>query len=118
MNDDVVDLKEVLERVQDDQELLLELFDIFMGDFKEKRITIDKEIADKNFEKLKNLAHSLKGASSNISAKKIYASFSELERIATDGDRAKIDDLLKKIDQQFGSLESTVIKIKKEFKKF
>ena len=37
MSEEILDLKEVMERVQDDKELLLELFDIFITDYSEKR---------------------------------------------------------------------------------
>ena len=37
MAEDIIDLPDVLERVQDDKELLLELLDIFQEDFVSKR---------------------------------------------------------------------------------
>ena len=81
MNDDVVDLKEALERVQDDKELLLELFDIFLGDCTKKIEIIRQAIEKKDLNQLKDTAHSLKGASGNISAKKLYNSFLTMEQI-------------------------------------
>jgi len=116
MSSEVLDLQEALERVQDDKELLLELFDIFQEDYIEKRKILDEKSKENNFEDLKNIAHSLKGASSNISAKKVYASFSQLEIIAPEGEVEKINGLLGKIDVEYEELSKCIVKLKEELK--
>ena len=45
MSEEIIDLKEVLERVQDDKELLDELFDIYQEDFVQKRQALGEAIA-------------------------------------------------------------------------
>ena len=37
MNDDAIDMKEVMDRVQDDRELLIELLQIFSDDYAQKK---------------------------------------------------------------------------------
>lgn len=118
MSEDIIDLKEVMERVQDDQELFFELLDIFQEDYEEKRKLFDGLVAQKDFDQLRNVAHSLKGASSNISAKKIYALFSQLEKAAEHKEGGQLAAILANIDQQYAALQSTIKKLKEEFKKF
>ncbi len=45
MVEEIIDLKDVLERVQDDKELLGELFDIYLEDFVVKRKALGDAIA-------------------------------------------------------------------------
>ena len=56
MSNDIIDLKEVLERVQDDQELFFELLEIFQEDYAEKRKLLDGLVAQKDFGQLRNIA--------------------------------------------------------------
>lgn len=117
MSEEVLDLQEVLERVQDDKELLLELFDIFQEDYEQKRRQIGQAVVQKDCEQLKNIAHSLKGASSNISAKRIYSLFAEIEQMAVRGDADGIGNILKNTDREYADLQSAIEKCKKEFRK-
>lgn len=117
MSEEVLDLEEVLERVQDDKELLLELFDIFQEDYEQKRRQVGQAVAQSDPEQLKNIAHSLKGASSNISAKRIYGLFAEIERMAVQGDVKGIGSILANVDHEYTALQSAIEKCKKEFRK-
>jgi len=116
MSEQVVDVEEALERVQDDRELLIELFDIFQEDYAKKRKEIDDVLSKGDFDQLKNIAHSIKGASSNISAKNIYVSLLELESIAADGEVERINELMKLIDVKHDELSARIIKLKQELK--
>lgn len=117
MNEDIVDLQEVMERVQNDIELLIELFDIFEEDYRQKREEISKAIQQANYDELRNIAHSLKGASSNISAKGIFRYFAQLEKAAEQRDPAHLDGLLKTIDQEYKKLQAFIAEYKKKFGK-
>jgi len=81
MSEDLLDVNEFMERVQDDKELLLELLDIFLADYMEKRKTLQEAVDGQDFEQIKGVAHSLKGASGNISAKSMCEIFSSLEEM-------------------------------------
>ena len=117
MSTEPIDLKEVLERVQDDKDLLLELFDIFQEDYKVKRKTIDELVEKKDFEQLKAIAHSLKGASGNISAKKVHAIFIQLEQMAKNKDLSQAKDLLSNLDKEYTALGAHIVQLKQSFKK-
>ena len=115
MAEDIIDLPDVLERVQDDKELLLELLDIFQEDFITKRETLAQAIAQKDFTKIKEVAHSMKGASGNISAKRMHATCLQLEQKAKENDVSGLEDLLKSIDSQFEEVKANAVKLKQQF---
>jgi HPt (histidine-containing phosphotransfer) domain-containing protein len=114
MNDDIIDLKEVLERVQDDKELLSELFDIYQEDFLVKRKSLGEAIAGKDVAKIKEIAHSMKGSSGNISAKPMYAACLQIEHLAKEGKTEGIGELLPSIDGYFERIKLYAIDFKKE----
>lgn len=116
MSDEAIDVQEVLERVQNDYELLLELLDIFQDDYQGKRKAITVAVSKKNADELRNIAHSLKGASSNISAKKINAHFSQLEKIAEAKNWADIEGVVQHIDTSYTDLAEFIRKFKKKMK--
>ena len=95
MSEDILDLAEFKERVQDDTELLLELLDIFA-------------------ESLKSTAHSLKGASGNISAKKLRELFLKIEEMGKAGNAAGAKELLPSLDEAYGELTKRFEEVKKE----
>ncbi len=115
MSDDIIDLPDVLERVQDDKELLLELLDIYQEDFLIKREALAEAITKKDFAKIKEVAHSMKGASGNISAKRLYATCLQLEQQAKEGNSVGLEDSLKTIDSQFEEIKANTIKLKNQF---
>ncbi len=117
MKKTVIDLPDVLERVQDDWELLLELLDIFDQDFQVKRPALSEFFAQKNFDKIRDIAHSLKGAAGNISAKELFQSFYQLEKMAEGKDPSRMEAVFKAIDQQFTDLRAAVVELKKDHPK-
>lgn len=105
MSEDAIDMKEVLERVQDDRELLIELLEIFCEDYEQKKKMLDAAVIKNDFEQVRDIAHGLKGASGNISAKKLRVSFTDLGQIAKDRDFSKAKEMLDLIDAQFNELK-------------
>ena len=116
MSEEILDLNEFLERVQNDKDLLVELLDIFMEDYQGKRKQLQAAIENKDFEQLKGVAHSLKGASGNISAKKLRESFLQLEEMGKSGDVSDGAEVLQTIDEQYTAFTDRVATLKEEFK--
>lgn len=114
MSQEAIDLPEFLDRVQDDKELLLELLDIFSEDYQQKRRQLGESVRSQNFEDIKNIAHSMKGASGNISAKPVREIFLTLEIMGKNNDLSGIDDLLIKLDARFEELRQRIATIKEE----
>ena len=116
MNDDVFDLEEFLERIQNDWALLLELFDIFIDDFRQKRKSIDQAVVKKDYEQMRRLAHSVKGSAGNISAKSLRTAFIQFEAMAKKNDLTGIDTILTNIDQEFQKFTDRITQLKQELK--
>ena len=114
MNEDILDLKEFLERVQDDKELLVELLNIYEEDLKSKRKTLEDALKSNNYDEVRSIAHSLKGASGNISAKALCVLFLQLEDMGKNKNLSGFENILTKIDQQFQTLQKRMTEIKKE----
>jgi HPt (histidine-containing phosphotransfer) domain-containing protein len=112
---DIIDLKDFMERVQDDKELLLELLDIFQEDFVGKRQAIGDAVKANDVTKVKEVAHSLKGASGNISAKEMHANFLKIEQSAKNGNLNEIPAILQSIDGQFDQIKAFAVQVKKDF---
>lgn len=114
MSEEIIDLKDVLERVQDDKELLVELFDIFQEDFVGKRKALGEAIIVKDFTKIKEVAHSMKGASGNISAKPMHAACVKLEALAREGKTDGMQELAVSIDGYFEQVKVFAAGFKKQ----
>lgn len=117
MNQDVIDLVEVLERVQNDRELLIELFDIFSEDYPAKVVAIKEAVAKKDFIQIRDVAHSMKGASGNISAKKVNASFLKIEQMAKNNILTGIEEALKELAENLQEFKLYSAKLKEDLKK-
>jgi len=116
MPDDCVDLREVLERVQHDRELLLELFEIFLDDCPKKIALLKTAVQKANVQQIKDIAHSLKGASGNIAAKKINATFIIIEQLAKENKMEDVKNLIPQLDVQLTELRNYSKKLENDFK--
>ncbi len=113
MSEEIIDLKDVLERVQDDKELLNELLDIYQEDFLIKRKALGEAIAGNDIPKIKEVAHSMKGASGNISAKPLYAACLKLESLAKEGKTDGMQEVAESIDGYFEKIKVFAANFKK-----
>jgi len=114
MSDEIIDLKDVLERVQDDKELLDELFDIYQEDFVIKRKALGEAIAANDIGKVKEVAHSMKGSSGNISAKPLYAACLKLETLAKEGKTDGMQEVTVDIDTYFEKIKIFAAQFKRD----
>ena len=114
MSEEIIDLKDVLERVQDDKELLAELFDIFQEDFVQKRLALGEAIGSGNIARVKEIAHSMKGSSGNISAKPMHAACLKLEALAKEGKTDGMQEVASAIDGYFEEVKVFAERFKKD----
>lgn len=115
MSEEILDLNELLERVQDDKELLVELLDIFVEDFQEKDKQLAAAIEQKNYDQIKSIAHSLKGASGNISAKALREVCIKIEEMGKANDLTGAADVVADMGKEFEALSSRISEVKNEF---
>jgi len=116
MSEQVLDINDVMERVQDDRELLLELLDIFEEDYADKRNSFDELVKNQDAQQIKDIAHSIKGAAGNISAKAIYTTCSEIEKMGEKNDLSRINEMFSKLDEQFKELQIAFAQLREDFK--
>ena len=114
---EIIDLKDALERVQDDKELLLELFDIFIEDFGIKYPTFQAASQKGDCAAFQMLAHGLKGATGNISAKRMHENCVELDKMGKSCDLSGSKEKLDLLGQQFEEFKVEAARVKKEFGK-
>jgi HPt (histidine-containing phosphotransfer) domain-containing protein len=111
---EIIDLQDALERVQDDKELLAELFDIYQEDFIVRRKALAEGIATNDLVKIKEAAHSLKGSSGNISAKPLYQACLKLETMAREGQTQGIKEIADSLDGYFEEVKIFAARFKKD----
>jgi HPt (histidine-containing phosphotransfer) domain-containing protein len=114
---DIIDLKDALERVQDDKELLLELFQIFQEDFPAKRNAIVAACEKNDANAFRALAHGLKGATGNISAAQMHENCVALDLMGKDGVLAGAKERLELLDKQYEAFKAEVVRLKTELGK-
>jgi HPt (histidine-containing phosphotransfer) domain-containing protein len=103
-NSGPIDMDSVLERVGGDESFLRELFDIYVEDFIEKYPQLEQAISKGDFNNIKEIGHSLKGSSGNLSLTGLHETAYGIELSGKEND----------IDQA----KLYFIRLKEEFKKF
>ena len=114
---EIIDLKDALERVQDDKELLLELFDIFTEDFVGKYAALKEACAKGDCASFQMLAHGLKGATGNISARRMHENCIELDQKGKSCDISGMGPNVDLLGRQFEEFKVEAARIRKEFGK-
>jgi HPt (histidine-containing phosphotransfer) domain-containing protein len=114
---EIIDLKDALERVQDDKELLLELFDIFTEDFVGKYAALKEACAKGDCAAFQMLAHGMKGATGNISARQMHENCIDLDHRGKSCDIGGLGPKVELLGQQFEAFKVEAAKVKKEFGK-
>ncbi|MCK5579781.1 MAG: Hpt domain-containing protein [Candidatus Omnitrophica bacterium] len=112
MREKVIDLDEVMERVQDDRELLEELLEIFEEDHQEKISLLKGVVEEGGFEQIKDITHSMKGAAGNISAKAIYSTCARIEQMAAKRDINEIKECVSVLEEQFRAFREEANKLR------
>jgi HPt (histidine-containing phosphotransfer) domain-containing protein len=98
-----IDMDSVLERVGGDESFLRELLDIYIEDFIEKYALLEQAISQGDFNNIKEIGHSLKGSSGNLSLNGLQETAYGIEQSGKEND----------LDQA----RLFFIRLKEEFKK-
>ena len=77
---------EVLARLGGDADFLEELLDLYVSEFEKHATGLETALARKDFPSLREIGHSLKGASANLSLPSLRAAALEAEQAGRDGD--------------------------------
>ncbi|MGB8457401.1 MAG: Hpt domain-containing protein [Candidatus Acidiferrum sp.] len=84
---------ELLERADNDQELIRELLTIFKENFPRSIQSLKSAVAGGNMKNTASLSHGLKGMLSNLGAGRAGAAAARLEVLAAGGEKTSLDDV-------------------------
>lgn len=84
-NGSLIDFPELLARVDNDRELLVDLLSIFKEDFPRHVRELSDGIAAHDLKKVTVVSHTLKGMLANLAVTRAAASAAKLEQLARDG---------------------------------
>jgi len=99
MQDDWINLPELMARVENDRELLQEVFEIFKEQFPQMNLALKHALADGDLMQIQNAAHAIKGMLSSLSFTKASISAMQIERMARQGKSAGISEQLEQMER-------------------
>ncbi len=110
-----IDFASALERVEGDKSFLEELLDLYFEDFSEKYERLQKALEQKNFDLIRELGHSLRGSSANLSLTFLQETSFHLEKAGRERNAEKAKKALAFLDQEFKKLKDFLSKKKDKF---
>ncbi|MBS3735122.1 MAG: response regulator [Phycisphaerae bacterium] len=93
-----------MQRVGGDEELLCELIELFSGEAPELIERMNEAIASGDTAGVTEAAHSIKGASGNLSAKYVFEAALNTERAARDGETEGVKELVEQLSGEVDRL--------------
>lgn len=103
-SDPAWNLAELLERVDNDQELLRDLLIIFKEDFPLTMRSLESAVAAEDLKNSAMLSHTLKGMLSSLGGVRTAAAAAKLEVIASAGETASLKDALDALKREAARL--------------
>jgi|ERR671924_1914514 HPt (histidine-containing phosphotransfer) domain-containing protein len=90
MAKNLIDLEELLERTENDRELMRDLLTIFKEEFPQRLQAVSEAVASLNATSVVLEAHALKGMLSNLAAIEAAEAVAELERLGRNNETSKL----------------------------
>ena len=100
-----IDMDSVLERVGGDESFLRELLDIYIEDFIEKYAQLEQAISRGDFNNIKEIGHSLKGSSGNLSLNGLHKTAFGIEQSGKENDMDQTRLLFIRLKEEFKKLK-------------
>ncbi|HLP16611.1 MAG TPA: response regulator, partial [Bacteroidota bacterium] len=101
---------ELIDRLMEDEELVNEVVSGFLSEIPVQVAAVKRWLAAGDAHRVKCEAHSIKGASANVSGERLTAVAFEIEKAATAGDLDAVSVLIPVLDAQVEALESVLHK--------
>lgn len=99
-----MNVPELLERVDNDRELMRELLCIFIEEFPGKLEALAKAVASGDLAQVRVLSHALKGALLNMSVAQAAGQAAHLEQIARSGQKEQVREAFAGFERQVEGL--------------
>lgn len=93
----IFDRDELMERIGNDEELMEQLIDLFLEDYPKRMAEIETGLSEKESEKVRKAAHTLKGMSGNLAFHQVYHTAKNLENTALEKKMDESEHLFKKL---------------------
>lgn len=90
MDANLVDMARLMERMEGDQDLINEVFDMFVEEAPARRVKFQTALAGQDVQAMVMLSHSLKGASGTLHCEPLRQACFDLEHAARAADTAKV----------------------------
>ncbi len=103
-----VDMAELLARVEDDRELLMELLMLFQKDFPRLREALQFTVHAGDPYQVEKAAHTLKGMFASLSVKQASQLAANVELAARTGDAQRIIEAMAELDREEAGLAAAV----------
>jgi HPt (histidine-containing phosphotransfer) domain-containing protein len=107
----VFDRASLLERVDGDDALLCVIVEVFLEDFPNSIRAIEEALASQDATRLQGAAHSLKGASANISAEQLREAAHCLEQMGAEGQLEDAAEGVARVNQAATALKPVLERI-------
>jgi HPt (histidine-containing phosphotransfer) domain-containing protein len=105
-NEGPIDMDSVLERVGGDESFLLELLDIYIEDFIDKYAQLEQAIFQEDFNNIKEIGHSLKGSSGNLSLNGLHETAFAIETAGKENDLEQARHQFSRLKEEFKRLKN------------
>jgi HPt (histidine-containing phosphotransfer) domain-containing protein len=100
LSEPVRNVDELLERVDNDQDLMRELLTIFKEDFPQSFLSLKAAVSSGDLKGASRLSHTLKGMLSSLGATRAAAAASQLEALSSAGETASLRDALNTLESE------------------
>jgi len=104
------DADELMDRVDNDAELLTDLVEIFVEDGQNQVDAIEAAVVSQDAKALESAAHSFKGSSNNMAAAKLGQIAFELERAGKDGNFDGTTAMISRLKEEFSLCRDEMLK--------
>lgn len=100
----IIDFPELLARVDNDRELLVDLMGIFKEDFPRHMKELNETVGAHDLKKVAVVSHTLKGMLANLAVTRGAAAAAKLEQLARDGEEPSIGEAFAAFEQEVRGL--------------
>lgn len=87
-------------QVEGEPDIVVELIDLYLEDARDKLVAIREAVARRDETSLRRAAHSLRGSSASLGARRVAALCGELERIDCNGLFQRVESLRIRLEQE------------------
>ncbi len=110
----ILDRSSLLQRVDNDKELLLELIELFLEDTPQRIKTMIFALEQKDAKEVERRAHSLKSAAANLSAAALQEVAQRIEDSSAQSDLTAVAGLLGNFEQEYEIFKTALASLKKD----